>query len=472
MMGDGQGDYWDKYAKLIEQFANSLIDEIWVEYPGFVVYERSKIKDTIGEIQKTFLSDLAEMKKAMGDKEDLLARHKIAAIYVKAILQNPIFEPAKQVPKGIAEGAKVPTVLWCPNEFLALDVARYILVAFSKRVKEALWGKTDCGFEFPKKVHYVSILENGECKHTEDNYILSMCKLLYYYRTIVPVEKFPLFMFSELLVALEIASDCANYGLKDVYFSVSKHVFTFEDFILRGFECAKDELSRIDSANVLVFPDIKNSLELIANVARYYEREYLESGSYKKDSVQSVTYSLVKSIMHLRLIECDVKALKQSYSDSDVKSRQLTHCNEIFCWHILYHMYEVFIQILQEKERKHAEKGERRERHRYCVDHFLSIGKAFVSVLHFSKNRLSDITRGYIHLVFELLMERHENILADRIRILLGHDGFIDFLVHWAKEGRKIALFFCDLDKFKQVNDDNNHEEGDRVLNAFAGILA
>ena len=36
--------------------------------------------------------------------------------------------------------------------------------------------------------------------------------------------------------------------------------------------------------------------------------------------------------------------------------------------------------------------------------------------------------------------------------------------------GRKIALFFIDLDCFKRINDTYGHESGDRVLNAFARL--
>ncbi len=58
------------------------------------------------------------------------------------------------------------------------------------------------------------------------------------------------------------------------------------------------------------------------------------------------------------------------------------------------------------------------------------------------------------------LLNRHE--VFDRIRNVTGANH---------RTGREVAVLFCDLDKFKEVNDTRGHHTGDEVLVAMAALL-
>ncbi|NMG75787.1 sensor domain-containing diguanylate cyclase [Aromatoleum diolicum] len=53
----------------------------------------------------------------------------------------------------------------------------------------------------------------------------------------------------------------------------------------------------------------------------------------------------------------------------------------------------------------------------------------------------------------------NRRLLLDRVELALAH---------WRRTGEGFALFFVDLDKFKEVNDQHGHDAGDAVLRAVA----
>jgi diguanylate cyclase (GGDEF)-like protein len=71
--------------------------------------------------------------------------------------------------------------------------------------------------------------------------------------------------------------------------------------------------------------------------------------------------------------------------------------------------------------------------------------------------------------------EHERNSMTDPLTGLMNRGGFMDAaeqLMDIVREHRhSCTLMFCDMDKFKQINDSAGHAEGDRVLQAVAGII-
>ncbi|MCL2387910.1 MAG: diguanylate cyclase [Defluviitaleaceae bacterium] len=224
-----------------------------------------------------------------------------------------------------------------------------------------------------------------------------------------------------------------------------------------GYEETKKELTTFDVYNMLCFDDFDSQYEMLLAVSNYYEREYDTFQAKSDDGLefwQKLIYCALKSLLHLQPIRL---------ADMNVIIPQELKCaNEHYCWNVFFQMYVEFIAQLR---------GKRRAYPACCTAHFVGVKKSFIDVLFNSRNRLSDITPSYIRLVSDILLQKHENISADRIRILLNKSGFITFINYWAKEQSQVGLIFCDIDKFKQVNDCNDHTIGDMVLNDIAATL-
>ncbi len=71
--------------------------------------------------------------------------------------------------------------------------------------------------------------------------------------------------------------------------------------------------------------------------------------------------------------------------------------------------------------------------------------------------------------------EQERNSVLDPLTGLLNRGGFMDKAAQMMEFVRdnphRCTLMFCDMDKFKQINDSAGHAEGDRVLKAVAGII-
>lgn len=233
-----------------------------------------------------------------------------------------------------------------------------------------------------------------------------------------------------------------------------------------GFNETKKELARADKFGVICYTELDKQYELLLEIARYYEREYDSYYPTHDENIeywQKIVYCVLKSLLHLQPVHPHEIDAKVAYKKSSKMPVELRQANEIYCWNVFFQMYIVFIEQL---------KGRRQAYPPCCIDHFIGVKQEFINVISNSSNRLSDITPSYVRLVNDVLIQKHENISADRIRALLNRSGFLTFLKFWSTNNSDVSLFFCDIDKFKQVNDCNDHAIGDGVLNDIAKIFA
>jgi len=232
-----------------------------------------------------------------------------------------------------------------------------------------------------------------------------------------------------------------------------------------GYAETKKELTKIDEHGTICYGDFEKQYKVIIEIAKYYEREYDSyNPNYDENQEfwQKMVYCVLKSVLHLQPILVDEAKAEMSNIQLSELPQELKRATEFYCWNIFFQMYVVYIEQLR---------GRRKAYPRCCTAHFVGVKKSFIDVLFNSRNRLSDITPSYIRLVNDILLQKHENISADRIRTLLNKSGFLTFINYWAREHRRVGLIFCDVDKFKQVNDSNDHTIGDGVLNDIANVL-
>jgi diguanylate cyclase (GGDEF)-like protein len=74
-----------------------------------------------------------------------------------------------------------------------------------------------------------------------------------------------------------------------------------------------------------------------------------------------------------------------------------------------------------------------------------------------------------------LLEQVRQLAIADELTGLMNRRGFMMLAEHQCsvadRKGTSISLVFMDIDRFKHINDQFGHEEGDRALRALAALL-
>jgi len=243
---------------------------------------------------------------------------------------------------------------------------------------------------------------------------------------------------------------------------------TIKNSVLKAYQKTKKFIDSLDEHKIINQKDIESHFPSIEEVCTYYEREYEGIVKNPKDDIetfQKSTYSVIKTFMHLRFFTADEDKVNEIYKEGKRLPLGLVYTNEILCWNILMNIYDVFIEAIQGKHQA-------LEYSPYCELHFEETMKSVVTTLFRSRNRLSDITPSYIQLLFDLLLQMHSNISANLVGKLLNRSGFMTYLSYWGTKKGTLCLMNCDLDKFKQVNDDNSHAMGDIVLCKVADVLS
>jgi diguanylate cyclase (GGDEF)-like protein len=241
--------------------------------------------------------------------------------------------------------------------------------------------------------------------------------------------------------------------------------------ILKAYEDTKEYISNLDENKITNIENFELSFDEIEAVAAYYNREYdasLPSSLREIKIIHRPAYSVIKTLMHLHYISIDNEKMEKIYDSGNSLPSGLRYANEIFCWNVMFYLYEFNLKLNSQLP---VSKQDIKEWPPYCELHFEKTKKSVTLTFFLSRNRLSDITPRYIESIFELLTQMHINISADLAGKLLNRSGFITYLKYWGQKTATIGLMFCDLDKFKQVNDDNSHDVGDIILRKVTDVL-
>ena len=237
---------------------------------------------------------------------------------------------------------------------------------------------------------------------------------------------------------------------------IAKHI------VLNGYAKTAKRISALDEHKVIDLPDIAQHLGTIESVMTYYEREFEAYRPDKKGEATShkTAYSIIKTIESLCLLYPNQEKVDTVFSCGGKLPRSIKFVNEILCWDMLMIIYENFIG------QTHLECPA------FCELHFEDVMYSFVTVLFRSRDRLSDISPSYVELLFNLLIQTHLNIAHNSTKKLFNRTGFLTYIRHLREEHGTLVLMNCDIDKFSQVNNDNNHKVGDEVLHEITDILA
>lgn len=118
---------------------------------------------------------------------------------------------------------------------------------------------------------------------------------------------------------------------------------------------------------------------------------------------------------------------------------------------------------------------------RFYVGCPLKIKNYNVGVICFIDNkprRINDIDQNIVHdfaQMVEMELESFQLSITDELTGLSNRRGFLKLaeylFLHCYHENKTFTLVFFDLDKFKHINDQYGHAEGDKVLKIFSKFL-
>jgi len=242
--------------------------------------------------------------------------------------------------------------------------------------------------------------------------------------------------------------------------------------LIQGYKNAKIRINDADEYNVVEIPDISKLLQQYESLGIWYDREFDEQ---RPEHIGQVTahklaFKIIKTLHHIRLVYQDKSKVQRVYDKKNEPSAITMYANEILCWEILMVIYRMFIDDIEYKNKDEAYPP-------FCDRHFSVAKESFVRRLFRSRIRIGEISASYIELLFESLMARHLNIAHHSTRRLYNQSGFVTQLEYWGDEysgddNIKLGVLHCDIDKFKQVNDDAGHAEGDRIIREMTDIMA
>jgi len=217
---DSAEDVASKYTAFIEKLADTAYDQIWGQYKNLVKYNNYLIKK---EIHESFIKDYGLMNSEMVEGTEHLSRYKIISAYVKALLTYPLFSLDEGKVAEFLKTKSIPRIVRVPNEIFICMMIQALIQKYSLKAKkmileEKLDGK-QYEFKYPAHLIHISLEnDNGGYKNENTNFVLTLTRLFYWYRTVKGPQHFPLFVFAIILFLLEMTNDCVYYEAAGLYY--------------------------------------------------------------------------------------------------------------------------------------------------------------------------------------------------------------------------------------------------------------
>jgi hypothetical protein len=175
---------------------------------GYVTLEYSDYNTAAENILKKYTNlwnDIKENPKKGGDENKLCDRHKIAALYIKAILIVNPFKFKTGIHFGAKKGPSIRTVL--ATEYFAYYYMQIIIISWNKQIRN------DANY---KLIIPDNIIKENEKIHRYEDYFV---KRLYHYRD-DPTQVQSL-LIAHIIFFIESISNIVKYKEAGKYFKIS-----------------------------------------------------------------------------------------------------------------------------------------------------------------------------------------------------------------------------------------------------------
>jgi hypothetical protein len=207
---------WSDFAGHLLHVSSTFKEKVCGKYSSYVTYSPEQMNN----VEQSFTKSKLYMDDFITSNPPRLDRHKLLSALAKGFLHNPIFAIDYEKLDEIDDDERLPFVLRFPNEYFVFVLMRSLLTDFGKIEKKELWGTDAYDFDYPHQMHIIEHINDSvdEYKVTPVNFSFEMVKLLNYLHHQKP-EEFPLMIFAQMLLMMEIASDCGRHDYKKYYYS-------------------------------------------------------------------------------------------------------------------------------------------------------------------------------------------------------------------------------------------------------------
>lgn len=206
---------WSDFEDHLRYASITFREKVFGKYSDCVKYFPEQMED----IEKSFTESKSYMGDFITSSPPRLDRHKLISALAKGLLHNPLFAFDFEKLDEYDDDERLPFVLRFPNEYFVFVLIRSLLTDFGKVEKKELWGADAYDFDYPRRMYIIEHVNDSEDKYKVSpvTFSFEMVKLLNHLQQ-QKHDEFPLMIFAQMLLMMEIASDCGRHDYKKYYY--------------------------------------------------------------------------------------------------------------------------------------------------------------------------------------------------------------------------------------------------------------